>query len=207
MLGSIACVKRCSSWYFLSPPDQFNVLQIDFSIDNLEEHKRGEVLRVHHYCSFNTIHSALTAIRSNMQTSILHSAIFFLKSSLDPFLIMMKKIKELSVWPEWGMDETVKVKHEQKKSQDSFLMNYCLWIVNLDSILFVVCFPNSYCVTTLLCIVPFQIAKMHPGLSRGSEMLLSFIFTFYFSHWINWMLPPASCENIACAREYKPMNT
>ena len=77
MLGSIACVKRCSSWYFLSPPDQFNVLQIDFSIDNLEEHKRGEVLRVHHYCSSNAIHSALTAIRSNMQTSILHSAIFF----------------------------------------------------------------------------------------------------------------------------------
>ena len=43
ILGSIACVKRCSSWYFLSPPDWFNVLQIDFNINNLDEHRRRGV--------------------------------------------------------------------------------------------------------------------------------------------------------------------
>ena len=78
ILGSIACVKRCSSWYFLSPPDWFNVLQIDFNINNLDEHKRrGVETRPHHYCSSNAI-SALT----------LNSAIRYANFTLAIFLLL-----------------------------------------------------------------------------------------------------------------------
>ena len=89
MLGSIACVKRCSSWYFLSPSDRFNVLQIDFSIDNSDEHKRGEVLREHHYCSSNAI-SAL-ALNSTIRYANFTLAIFVkLRSRLIPISIHFK---------------------------------------------------------------------------------------------------------------------
>ena len=82
MLGSIACVKRCSSWYFLSPSGRFNVLQIDFSIDNLDEHKRGEVLRAHHYCSSNAI-SAL-ALNSTIRYANFTHWKFSSSSGLGP---------------------------------------------------------------------------------------------------------------------------
>ena len=107
ILGSIACVKRCSSWYFLSPTDWFNVLQIDFSINNLDEHRRRGV----EGASLLFLQCNLCSpLELSNQICKLYIGNFLVMENLlktkpkDPFfkIYIWKKMnkKELSVWPE-----------------------------------------------------------------------------------------------------------
>ena len=107
ILGSIACVKRCSSWYFLSPTDWFNVLQIDFSINNLDEHRKRGV----EGASLLFLQCNLCSpLELSNQICKLYIGNFLVMENLlktkpkDPFfkIYIWKKMnkKELSVWPE-----------------------------------------------------------------------------------------------------------